>query len=872
MSTKFMIIDGSSLVHRAFYALPILSTAGGIYTNAVYGFTTMLLKLLENVKPDAVAVAFDKSRITFRNEFYQAYKAHRQATPSELAEQFSYVRRLVEAFGIKVLEEAGYEADDIIGTVACQAEQHGFDVLIVTGDKDALQLVKPGVQVMLTRKGITDLEVFNPETFFAKYGITPKQFIDMKGLMGDPSDNIPGVAGIGEKTALKLLQQFGDMEAVLQHLDQVSGKKLQETLANSVEIALLSKKLATIVCDMPLAFEAESYKFQPDMAKLQELFILLEFQSLIPRLTGLTAGKTIPALEEHSLPTAQIAVSAEDLAEIRKSLRTDSCLAVFPVVSGAVPALTVDGMAVSCQGQAVYVPADSACWDGILSLLADSSVAKMTHDGKQLLNSCRQMGAPCRHLAFDTIIAAYLIEPSATDYSLNVLSHQYLSQMANVTAGDSQSSDFAVWAARTIEALYPVFRQRLESAGLFSLFADIEVPLVDILSAMETGGITVDTEHLKTINRDLSAKIEKLLAAIYAISGEQFNVNSTKQLGALLFDKLQLPVIKKTKTGYSTDAEVLDKLLGRHPVIEYLLNYRMLTKLKSTYLDGMGILVNSLTGRIHTTFNQTVTTTGRLSSSEPNLQNIPVRTEEGRRIRELFIPGRDWNLILSADYSQIELRVLAHMSDDANLIDAFRQNQDIHTRTASEVFGVSMAEVTPPMRSKAKAVNFGIVYGISDYGLSRDIGVARKEAALYIESYFSRYPGVKKYMEQSVAMAKEQGYVSTLFGRRRYLPDINNSNFSLRSFAERTAMNTPIQGTAADIIKKAMVDVYALMQERRLKSRMLVQVHDELLFEVTEEEKDEVASLVKQAMEQTVELSVPLLVDVNTGENWAAAK
>ncbi len=873
MPRKFVIIDGSSLVHRAFYALPLLTTAAGLYTNAVYGFTNMLVKLLADVRPDAMAVAFDKSRVTFRNEVYAQYKAHRKATPSELTEQFPLVHEMVRAFGIAVLEEAGYEADDIIGSLACQADRQGYDVVIVTGDRDALQLISPSIRVLLTRKGISETELFDREALIAKYGVTPEQIVDLKGLMGDTSDNIPGVPGIGEKTATKLVSEFGSLENLLANLDKVSGKKLQENLRENSELAVLSKKLATIECNMSLDLPEEDYRLSPDTAKLRELFTKYEFKSLLARLGTLFPGQETGAAIAPTLLPATVLAGPGDVRELLVRVRRQERLDCFAITAGQVPAIELRGLAVAGEGQSVYIPAGVDGWPDVLALLADKTVAKATYDAKTLASACLAAGTPLAGLAFDVQLAAYLLDPTAASYPLEQLAEKYLGEPGPQRGkGADTSPDFAAWAADAVSRLHPVMSGRIVDSGLEELYRGIELPLIEVLAEMEFTGIKVDADNLQVMSGEIARKVDALLVEIYQHAGEEFNVNSTKQLGAILFEKLGLPVQKKTKTGYSTDAEVLEKLAGEHPLIDRLLEYRLLTKLKSTYLDGMTSLISRGTGRLHTTFNLTVTATGRLSSSEPNLQNIPIRSDIGRKIRELFVPDVGFAELLSADYSQIELRVLAHMSGDASLIEAFRQSKDIHTATAAEVFGVSESEVTPQMRSRAKAVNFGIVYGISDYGLSRDIGVNRKEAGLYIGNYFARYPGVKHYIDQMVSDARDNGYVTTLFGRRRYLPEIHSSNFNLRSFAERTAMNTPIQGTAADIIKKAMVEVHRRLKAAGLKSRILLQVHDELVLEVVAEEAPEVAAIVKIAMEGAVSLTVPLITDVKTGKNWAEAK
>ncbi|WP_378956377.1 DNA polymerase I [Pelosinus sp. sgz500959] len=874
MARRFVIIDGSSLVHRAFYALPLLTTANGLYTNAVYGFTTMMVKLLSELKPDLMVVAFDKGKITFRNEAYAEYKAHRKPTPGELSQQFSLVKEVLEALGITAIEQAGYEADDIIGTLAAQGGKAGHEVIIVTGDRDALQLISPHTRVMLTKKGISDMDVYDRQAFEDKYGVTPEQQIDLKGLMGDASDNIPGVPGIGEKTATKLIIEYGTIENLLENIEHVSGKKIQENLRNNRDIALLSKKLATIVCDMPLEFVTEKFEFHPDAEKMKELCVKFEFKSLLLKIDSIFPATEIQCLSEpESLPHVEILMKHDEIIKIVNKVRQLGIFEFYALVTGKVPEMSMQGLAVVVDGKTVFIPADGEAWQDVLSLFADQTVMKITHDAKKIYSTCIHMGTKLQGLVFDTVLAAYLLDPTASEYTLARLKEQYLGQGSQSQFEKmSQEPLFAVWAAEAIHALHPILQQGLIDNELNLLFDEIELPLVEVLSAVENYGIKVDADYLKIMSDDLGGKIEALLIEIYQCAGEKFNVNSPKQLGVILFEKLNLPVIKKTKTGYSTDVEVLEALVGQHEIIDKILEYRILTKLKSTYLDGLAALICHNTGRIHTTFNQMVTATGRLSSSEPNLQNIPIRTEAGRKIRELFVPGEGYDYIMSADYSQIELRILADMSGDGNLVESFAHNQDVHTRTAAEVFEVSMDEVTAELRSRAKAVNFGIIYGISDYGLSRDIGVSRKEAGQYIHNYFLKYHGVKEFIDRVVAEAHQQGYVTTLFGRRRYLPEINSSNFNQRSFAERTAMNTPIQGTAADIIKKAMIDVHLALQSEQLQSRVLLQVHDELVLEVPKDEVEKVGKLVQEAMQQSVKLQVPLVVDVKFGKNWAQAK
>ncbi|WP_346354952.1 DNA polymerase I [Azotosporobacter soli] len=866
MGRTFYIIDGSSLMHRAFYALPLLTAPGGIHTNAVYGFTTMLLGLLAERKPDIVAVAFDKSRITFRTGLYQEYKAHRQKTPSELSEQFSLMKEMLSALGIPNVEMDGYEADDIIGTWAKQAAAQSDRVYIVTGDRDALQLIDANISVLLTKKGLSDLQEYDTGRFAAEYGVSPLQHIDVKGLMGDSSDNIPGVAGIGEKTALKMIQAFGSVENVLANIDKISGKKTQATLREESELARLSKQLATIHCEVPVELPRSGGVSLTDEKKLNELrqlFKKLDFKKMEQRMEALQlisfqATATTPVSEE-------ILLYETDATEVLAKARATKEMYLVAAYTRKIPELKFANLVVVADDLLSCITPEDKAWPELLRCLADATISKVVHDAKRFYAASILEQVAVEGVCFDIMLAAYLLNPSGGKYDLATLQRKYLS-------GSEEEELSAAQKGHVCKALYPLLQAELKMNGMATLHTEVELPLSQVLAEMECCGIGVDSEAIKRMTQELSLRLDELQQQIYLFAGEEFNVHSPKQLGQILFEKLQLPVGKKTKTGYSTDAEVLEGLRDKHPMVDHLLEYRVLAKLKSTYLDGLLSLVDPRTKRVHTTFNQCATATGRLSSSEPNLQNIPVRTEIGRRIRQMFIPQDDFTLLMAADYSQIELRVLAEMSDDRNMQDAFLKGQDIHARTAAEVFEVPLLEVTSEMRSRAKAVNFGIVYGISDYGLSRDIGVMRKEAALYIENYFAKYKGVKEYVDELIQAAKRDGYVSTAFGRKRYLPEINSSNFNLRSFAERMAMNTPIQGTAADIIKKAMIEVQKRIKAAGLRSRMLLQVHDELVFEVVPEEKIQVETLVKETMETCVSFRIPLMVQVSSGKDWASAK
>ena len=865
MADKFLVIDGSSLIHRAFFALPPLMTKQGLHTGAVYGLCNMLLKLLGDLQPAYMAVAFDKSRKTFRTELYADYKGQRKPTPSELSEQFPLAMKVLGTMGIPTLELDNYEADDIIGTFAVHAPED-VEVIIVTGDRDELQLVDTRTKVYYTKRGISDIQIFDEAEFAANYeGLVPKQLIELKGLMGDASDNIPGVPGVGPKTALKLIKEYGDVETVLENIDKVSGKALKAKLADNKESALLSKKLATICTEAPVDTDIAKYALAPLREEARTLLQDLEFRNMYDRFASVLGGAQHSfdlfgeTVEQESAPTEHVTLpaQAEQLFAALKACREAVPVAV--TVSGQLPELYFSRAELLLEGKVYILDSFSSCWDKFDAWLADADCKKLTVDSKELYKCCLCRKVQAQGIVDDVALAAYLADPGHNSYALADLSKRYL---ASTLPTDCEN----------ITLLAVQLREQLKEYEQLALYEELELPLAPVLAKMELSGITPDMELLAQLNEDMTARIAQLEKQAMEQAGEEFNLKSPKQLGVILFERLQLPVIKKTKTGYSTDAKVLEALEGKHPLIATILEHRKLAKLQSTYLDGLKPLVNAKTGRIHTHFQQTVTVTGRLSSTDPNLQNIPTRTEEGKQIRRIFVPGAGYDYLMSCDYSQVELRILACIAQDELLLDAFRHGQDIHARTAAEVFGVPLAEVTHEMRSRAKAVNFGIVYGISDFGLAKQLDVGRKEAAGYIESYFARYTGVKKYMEDIVAKAREQGYVSTLMGRRRYLPDIRHSNFNLRSFAERTAINTPIQGTAADIMKKAMIDVERALEQAGCKSRILLQVHDELVLEVTEDERERVAELVRATMQAAASLEIPLLADVNFGKNWAETK
>lgn len=870
MQKRFVILDGSSLMYRSFFALPLLTSSKGEYTNAIYGFATMLIKLIQDLKPDLLVIAFDKGKKTFRNDLFEDYKGTRKATPLELSSQIPRIHELANVFGITLIEKEGFEADDIIGTLATAAAKKDYESMIVTGDHDALQLIQPNLKVMMTKRGISDMEIFDEVAFKEKYNLKPTQLIDLKGLMGDASDNIPGVPGVGEKTATRLLIEYGTMENVLNHIDDISGKKLKERLSDNKEQAVLSKRLATIVCDVPIDFVEKDYTIIPKHEEIKAFCSQYELKNipakvdrLFPQMDALGFGEIV----ESTLPQYEVVKEPQQIEKIVADVRLSKKFVFIAITQGHLPTVFFEGMSIKVDEKIFFVSSNLHNWYLLLELLADASIEKFTGDIKPLYH----MGLQLSGKIYDVILMAYLLEPAANGYALSSLMDIYLPGTSEPSNMETEI-DAAVWDVYCVEKLGMCILEKMKKQEMKRLYDDIELPLVEVLADMEANGIYVNRKHLEVMSIEVNERIDGLLAEIHALAGIEFNVNSPKQLGEVLFDRLFLPAVKKTKTGYSTNAEVLETLRMAHPIVEKILDYRLWNKLKTTYLDSLGLLISEKTKRIHTTFNQTVTATGRLSSSDPNLQNIPVRTDAGKKIRELFEPGEGYDYLLSADYSQIELRLLADMSQDKNFVEAFNEEQDIHIRTASEVFGISMAEVTSEIRRKAKAVNFGIVYGISDYGLSKDLHISRKEAAEYINSYFEKCAGVKSFIDKTVDDAHKNGFVTTIFGRKRYLPMINSSNYNQRTLAERMAMNTPIQGSAADIIKLAMLGVYKELCKKKLKSRMLLQVHDELVLEVPEDEVQVVSDILHSTMENVVKLSVPLTIDINKGKNWAEAK
>ncbi|WP_168190033.1 DNA polymerase I [Caloramator sp. E03] len=854
---KLVILDGNSLLNRAFYALPPMTTSKGEPTGAVFGFTTMLLKIYDEIKPDYIAVAFDKSKVTFRHKEYEEYKAGRKKMPEELSKQFEPVKRLLNAFNIGIFELEGYEADDIIGTISKRFESENLEVIIYTGDRDALQLVSDYTKVVITKKGISETDICDKEFIMEKYGLEPKGIIDLKGLMGDSSDNIPGVPGVGEKTALKLLHEYKTIENVFNNVENINGKKLKETLMQHKEQAFLSKRLATINRDVPIDIDLNKIRTKDyDVLQIKQLFSELEFKSLMERINTVTLNNA----KINKEIKCEIKPYERDIKIINKIVEEK----VFNFIFIYDDNKEVEGMIINGQ----YFVSDSFITD-FKEVFESEAVGKNTYRAKYVYNYLISKGIKLNNLAFDAEIAAYILNPTENSYDLvNILKN-----FAGILY-DEDLNDIKQLGALFIEnfdAIKENMLNKIDNLQMNTLFKEVEMPLIKVLANMEIRGFKVNRETLHNIGFELSEEIDRLTGEIYDLAGEEFNINSPKQLGVILFEKLNLPVIKKTKTGYSTDAEVLDELYDKHEIVEKILNYRQMVKLKSTYVDGLLACISE-DNKIHSSFNQTVTATGRISSTEPNLQNIPIKMEQGRQIRKAFEPSSLDYVILSADYSQIELRVLAHISKDDNLIDAFRNNQDIHRRTASEIFGVSMEEVTPLQRSRAKAINFGIVYGLGDFSLAKDLKISRKEAKSYIENYFKRYEGVRKYLDSAIEEGRKNGYVKTILNRVRYIPEINSSNRTLRAFGERLAMNTPIQGSAADIIKIAMVNVDRRLEDEMLRSRLLLQVHDELVLEVHKDELQYVAEMVKEEMENAVELLVPLVAEVKWGKDWYEAK
>ena len=871
---KIILLDGNSLSYRAFYAMPALQNKSGLYTNSVYGFTLMLERMLEDIKPKYALVAFDKGKQTFRHKTYQDYKGTRDKTPSELVEQFGYVRELLDSYGIKYEEHFDYEADDIIGSYAKLAEKAGLEVIIISGDKDLTQLASDNITIYYTKRGVTEVDHYTPEFINEKYGLSPEQIIDMKGLMGDKSDNIPGIAGIGEKTAIKLLAEYKTVENVLDNIDNISGKKLKERLAEGKEDALLSKELATIFTEVPVENKLEDLTFSENRSKKKELFEKLEFVSFLKKLAE-NDDVDVDGKEEKELEI----INADEKTELsfeNSSLHIECFTEDYhnsDVVNIAV-----------YKDENVYIFSEDNFFENkFVCNYLESDVEKVVYDYKKILYIAKRNGiSDIAGNVFDVKIAAYLLDVTVK----TELDKIVFNTLGNIIK--SEEEIYGKGVKRTLptnEILYPYLAQvvksifdlkeiqsaRLKEENMDSLYKNIEIKVARVLANMEFEGIHVSKKALEKMSDELDERIKILEASIHTLAGSEFNIASPKQLGIVLFEDLGLPPVKKTKTGYSTSVEVLEQLQYSHEIIPLIMEYRVLTKLNSTYAKG---LVKDITrkGKIHTRYEQTLTQTGRLSSVNPNLQNIPTRIEEGKKIRKAFIPASDDRVILSIDYSQIELRVLAHMAQDKGMIDAFTHDLDIHTKTASEVNGVSLDEVTPTMRREAKAVNFGIVYGISDFGLSNNLGITRKRAKEFIDKYLETFSGVNKYMTDVVEFAKKHGYVETLYNRRRALPEINAKNKIVASLNARLAMNTPIQGTAADIIKLAMINAFDYIEKTKVDAKLLLQVHDELIFDVNKDVVDEFTIEMVKIMEEAVELDVKLKAEASSGSSWYDTK
>ena len=871
MREKIVLIDGHSILNRAFYGVPDLTNSEGLHTNAVYGFLNIMFKVLDEEKPEYLTVTFDVHAPTFRHKMFADYKGTRKPMAEELRQQVPVIKDVLKAMKIEIIEKEGLEADDLLGTISCMCEEKGMDVSIISGDRDTLQLATEHVKIRIpkTKQGRTEVEDYNAADVEEKYGVTPKEFIDVKALMGDAADNIPGVPGVGEKTATKIIQQYKSIENAYEHVDELKPPRASKNLKEFWEQAKMSKTLATIETHADIAFDVEKAKLGELYTKeAYELFQRLQFKNMLGRFE---AGISANEIEQNFREVTERAEIEKVFAEARQaetagaafSRDPGNVLPLFAHPSGfgriAVAYGTDKIFSIPCD-----MDTDMEYLFGELSRLAGTVKCFSMCGLKEYLSYLPDADSGS---SFDEIVAAYLLNPLKSDYDYEDVAREQLGLLIDENMGQAER---ACYEAYTAYAAAPVLKKKLEETGMDRLFREIEMPLVFTLYDMEQAGVKVEAEALKAYGDQLGTRIVDLEKEIYEMAGEEFNINSPKQLGVILFEKLGIPHAKKTKTGYSTAADVLDKLAPDYPVVAKILEYRQLTKLKSTYADGLAGFIGS-DGRIHGKFNQTITATGRISSTEPNLQNIPVRMELGRLIRKVFVPKAGC-VFVDADYSQIELRILAHCSGDEQLIQAYREAKDIHRMTASQVFHTPFDEVTDLQRRNAKAVNFGIVYGISSFGLSQDLSITRKEAAQYIEHYFETYPGIKRFLDDAVAHAKEKGYAVTLFGRRRPVPELKSSNFMQRSFGERVAMNAPIQGTAADIIKIAMIGVNGELKKRNMKSRLILQVHDELLIEADEPEEEEVKAILKEQMEHAAELSVPLIADMHTGYSWYEAK
>jgi DNA polymerase-1 len=883
---RLFLIDGSSYLFRAFYAIGGLSTSKGFPTNAILGFTSMLLRVLREMKPEYVAVVFDVKGPTFREEIYSDYKANRPGMPEGLEPQIPYVKRIVEAYSIPVIEKEGYEADDVIGTIAKEVAKQGIDVVILTGDKDMLQLVDEHVRTLDTMKDRS----YGPREVVDRYGVKPEEITDIMALMGDSIDNIPGVPGIGEKTAVALIKEYKTLENLLANREKVSKRKLVEVLTRFAEQARLSKRLATISTDVPLEYDLRDFaSSEPDSERLKEIFQELEFNRFLKEVTSETLS-----MEDYHLVTeedqfANLVGELEGCPGFSFDFETTSRNAMLAELVGLSISFT--------PHRAYYVPLGhqyagvpkqldkELVLSTVKPLLEDERLKKYGQNMKYEYVLLKRSGIELRGIACDTMVASYLLNPTKHKHNLEEIAREYLDHRMTsykdvVGTGKKEvtfdqvdlntAKNYSCEDSDVTFLVSHILLPKLEDEGFKNLFCEVEIPLIGVLAHMEMNGVKIDRSLLEEMSKEFEGKLASIVDRIYLLAGERFNINSSQQLAKILFEKLNLPKVKRTKTGVSTDTEVLTKLAQGHELPGELLAYRSLSKLKSTYIDALPKLINPRTGRVHTSYNQTVTATGRLSSSDPNLQNIPIRSEEGKRIRQAFIPEEGW-LVLSADYSQIELRILAHLARDSILCEAFHRDEDIHARTASSIFGVRLGDVTPEMRRQAKVINFGIIYGMSAYGLGKELGIEPKVASAYIEGYFQKYGSVKEYIDSSLRGSREKGYVTTLFGRRRYFPEINSSNQIARNAAERTAINTPIQGTAADLIKAAMIQIHRRLIDLNLSTKMVMQVHDELVFECPEGELEQVSRIIREGMEGVMECSVPLKVSIACGRNWNEA-
>ncbi|EES49656.1 DNA polymerase I [Clostridium botulinum] len=869
---RLLILDSNSLMNRAFYALPPLTNDDGVNTNAIYGFTNMLFKMKDEINPDNIIATFDKKSPTFRHKEYSEYKAGRKKMPPELGEQFPIIKELLKYMGIKTFEIDGFEADDIIGTISKFGEENDMEVYIVTGDKDALQLASEKTKVVITKKGVTETAIYDYKAFMDEFEITPTQFIDVKGLMGDKSDNIPGVPGVGEKTAFKLIKEYGSLEEVLKNIPEISGKKLKENLENNMEQAIFSKKLATIMREVPLDINLSDIE-NADEVNLTELKKLSKNLKLKSVLSKYDLDNNEAELQEIANIEISKIETIEEMEEVLLSIKDRSYILFTLNDASKYSTIELEYLILGEEGRShvidfklVSMSNREKALNLLRTFMEDETVKKVIHDSKNLITFLNKYDIDIQGFDFDTAIAAYLIDSSKANYEVFDLINRFLEKDIK-----SDSNDLKAICSSYLKKLYEKLKEMLHKEDMDELYYKVEHPLIYVLSSMESIGFKINQDKLEELRVKFKEQIEKTEKEIYELADEEFNVSSPKQLGKILFEKLDLPVIKKTKTGYSTNQEVLEKLIDKHPIITKVMYYRQITKINSTYVEGLKNVID-IDGCIHSNFNQTVTTTGRLSSTEPNLQNIPIKYEMGKEIRKVFIPQDSDDILISCDYSQIELRVLAHVADDKNMIDAFEHHSDIHTKTASEVFKVPVDEVTSTMRSNAKAVNFGIVYGISDFSLAQDLKITKKEAAEYMAIYFERYPKIKEYLNYVSEYAKEKGYVLTILNRRRFIPEIKSSNKIVKALGERLAMNAPIQGSAADIIKLAMVNVYNKLREKNLNSELILQVHDELILNVKKDEFDIVKQLVIEEMEKAIKLNVALDVDLKYGYTWYDAK